>query len=329
MKVVITGGGGFIGRKLAHRILALGRLTGASGQKEDVTEIVLFDAVAPPEGEFEDDRVRTIVGDITDAGLIGNVIDGDTNSVFHLAAVVSAGAEADFDLGYQVNLNGTRNVLEAARAANNGANGIPRVVFASSLAVYGGEVPDTVGDLTPITPETSYGAQKVMGEYLITDFSRKGYIDGRAMRLPTIVVRPGKPNKAASGFASGIIREPLNGVDMVCPVTPESRMAIMSPRTVVECFMHMHELDAAKLGASRAILLSGFSVSMGDTAAAVNDLDTNRTRGKITFEVDPATQAIVDGWPKTTFSDKARALGFPSDDNIADVINAYIEDELD
>jgi len=239
--------------------------------------------------------------------------------------VVSAGAEADFDLGYQVNLDGTRNVLEAARAAN----GTPRVVFASSLAVYGGDVPETVGDLTPITPETSYGAQKVMGEYLITDFSRKGYVDGRAMRLPTIVVRPGKPNKAASGFASGIIREPLNGVDMVCPVTPESRMAIMSPRTVVECFMHMHELDATKLGASRAILLSGFSVSMGDTAAAVNNLDTNRTRGKITFEVDPATQAIVDGWPKTTFSDKAGALGFPSDDNIADVINAYIEDELD
>jgi len=325
MKVVITGGGGFIGRKLAHRILALGQLTGASGQKEAITEIILFDAVAPPDGEFSDDRVRAVVGDITDAGLVANVIDANANSVFHLAAVVSAGAEADFDLGYQVNLDGTRNVLEAARAAN----GTPRVVFASSLAVYGGDVPETVGDLTPITPETSYGAQKVMGEYLITDFSRKGYVDGRAMRLPTIVVRPGKPNKAASGFASGIIREPLNGVDMVCPVTPESRMAIMSPRTVVECFMHMHELDATKLGASRAILLSGFSVSMGDTAAAVNNLDTNRTRGKITFEVDPATQAIVDGWPKTTFSDKAGALGFPSDDNIADVINAYIEDELD
>ena len=325
MKVVITGGGGFIGRKLAHRILALGALTGPSGPAEAVTELVLFDAVAPPDGEFTDDRVRAVVGDITDAGLVAEVIDKDTDSVFHLAAVVSAGAEADFDLGYQVNLEGTRNVLEAARAAN----GTPRLVFASSLAVYGGDVPDTVGDLTPITPETSYGAQKVMGEYLITDYSRKGYINGRAMRLPTIVVRPGKPNKAASGFASGIIREPLNGVDMVCPVTPESRMAIMSPRTVVECFMHMHELDATKLGANRAILLSGFSVSMGAAAAAVNNLETNRTRGKITFEVDPATQAIVDGWPKTTFSDKAGALGFPADDNIEDVINAYIEDELD
>ncbi|MBT3331197.1 MAG: SDR family oxidoreductase [Rhodospirillaceae bacterium] len=325
MKVVITGGGGFIGRKLAHKILERGELTGPSGQREAVTEVVLFDAVAPPDGEFTDERVRAVVGDITDAGLVASVIDGDTNSVFHLAAVVSAGAEADFDLGYQVNLDGTRNVFQAARAAN----GVPRVVFASSLAVYGGEVPDTVGDQTPITPETSYGAQKVMGEFLITDYSRKGYLDGRAMRLPTIVVRPGKPNKAASGFASGIVREPLNGVDMACPVTPESRMAIMSPRTVVECFMHMHELDAEKLGASRAILLSGFSVSMGDAAAAVNAVETNRARGKITFKVDPATQAIVDGWPKTTYSDKAGALGFPSDSNIEDVIAAYIEDELD
>jgi nucleoside-diphosphate-sugar epimerase len=325
MKVVITGGGGFIGRKLVHKILERGTLTGPSGQPETVREVVLFDAVAPPEGEFTDDRVRAVVGDITDAGLVASVIDADTNSVFHLAAVVSAGAEADFDLGYQVNLDGTRNVFEAARAAN----GVPRVVFASSLAVYGGEVPDTVGDLTPITPETSYGAQKVMGEFLITDYSRKGYLDGRAMRLPTIVVRPGKPNAAASGFASGIVREPLNGVDMVCPVTPESRMAIMSPRTVVECFMHMHELDAQKLGPSRAILLSGFSVSMGDAAVAVAAVETNRARGEITFKVDPATQAIVDGWPKTTFSDKAGSLGFPCDSNIEDVIAAYIEDELD
>ncbi len=325
MKVVITGGAGFIGRKLAQRILAQGELTGPSGEREAVTELVLFDAVAPPDEELADARVRAVTGDIADAALVAKVIDAQTNSVFHLAAVVSAGAEAEFELGYQVNLDGTRNVLEAAKAAN----GAPRVVFASSLAVYGGEVPDTVVDETPITPETSYGAQKVIGEFLIMDFSRKGYIDGRAMRLPTIVVRPGKPNKAASGFASGIIREPLNGVDMVCPVTAESRMAIMSPRTVVECFIHMHELDSARLGASRAILLSGFSVSMGDAAAAVQAVDTNRTRGRITFEVDPQIQAIVDGWPKTTSSAKAGALGFPSDDNIADVISAYIEDELD
>jgi nucleoside-diphosphate-sugar epimerase len=325
MKVVITGGGGFIGGKLAERILARGELTGPSGRPEAVTELVLFDAVAPPDELLRDTRVSAVVGDITDDGLVAATIDSGTNSVFHLAAVVSAGAEADFDLGYRVNLDGTRNVLEAARAAT----GATRLVFASSLAAYGGDVPETVLDGTPITPETSYGAQKVIGEYLITDYSRKGYIDGRAMRLPTVVVRPGKPNKAASGFASGIIREPLNGIDMVCPVTPESRMAIMSPRTVVDCFMHMHELEAEKLGSSRALLLSGFSVSMGDTATAVREIPSNRAKGEITFDIDPATQAIVDAWPKTTLSERAAALGFPSDDNIKDVIAAYIEDELD
>ena len=325
MKIVITGGGGFIGRRLAKRILTEGELTGPSGKREPITELVLFDAVSPPEDDLADDRISATVGDITDADMVSEVINQETDSVFHLAAVVSAGAEADFDLGYKVNLDGTRNVLEAARNTNR----TPRVVFASSLAAYGGDVPETVMDDTPITPETSYGAQKVIGEYLITDYSRKGYIDGRAMRLPTIVVRPGKPNKAASGFASGIIREPLNGVDMVCPVKPESRMAIMSPRTVVRCFLHMHEIDAAKLGASRALLLSGFSASMADAAKAVRDVPTNRAKGKISFEVDPATQAIVDAWPKTTLSQKAADLGFSADDNIEDVIAAYIEDELD
>ena len=329
MKVVITWGGGFIGRQLAKRILSKGELTGPSGNRETVSELVLFDMVAPPEDELAGDRVSAVVGDITDAQVVADVIDAGTCSIFHLASVVSAGAEADFDLGYRVNLDGTRNVLEAARAAGLAANGTPRVVFASSLAAYGGEVPETVLDGTPITPETSYGAQKVIGEYLITDYSRKGYIDGRAMRLPTIVVRPGKPNKAASGFASGIIREPLNGVDMACPVTPESRMAIMSPRTVVECFMHMHELDATELGASRALLLSGFSVSMGAAAKAVREVQTNRAKGEITFDIDPATQAIVDAWPKTTLSEKAARLGFPADSNIEAVIAAYIEDELD
>jgi len=325
MRVVITGGGGFLGRKLAQRILRDGRLTGTGGKPETVSELVLFDVVAPPADETGDERVSVVTGDITDPDTVRDLIAPGTGSIFHLASVVSAGAEADFDLGYRVNLDGTRLVLEAARALGT----CPRVVFASSIAAYGGDIPETVEDTTPVTPETSYGTQKVIGEYLISDYSRKGYLDGRAMRLPTIVVRPGKPNAAASGFASGIVREPLNGIDFVCPVTPESQMAIMSPRTVIDCFSHMHEIDGAALGASRALLLSGFSVSMGATAEALPKIAGNRRRGDITFDVDPAIQKIVDGWPKASQSARAERLGFPRDDSIEAVIQAYIDDELE
>jgi nucleoside-diphosphate-sugar epimerase len=325
MKVVITGGGGFLGRKLAQRLLRDGELTGPDGKRQEISELVLFDVMAPPAEETTDERITVLTGDIADHNVVDSAITPGTASVFHLASVVSAGAEADFDLGYSVNLDGTRHVLEAARAAGT----CPRVVFASSIAVYGGDIPVTVEDATPITPETSYGAQKTIGEYLITDYSRKGFIDGRAMRLPTIVVRPGKPNKAASGFASGIVREPLNGIDFVCPVNPDSQMAIMSPRTVIDCFVHMHEIAGADLGASRGLLLSGFSVSMADTVGALRKVAGNRHLGEISFKTDPHIQAIVDGWPKASHSARAERLGFPRDRDIENIIAAYIEDELD
>jgi nucleoside-diphosphate-sugar epimerase len=324
MRVVITGGGGFLGRKLAARLLKDGSLVDSGGTRRTIREIVLFDQIAPPDEETVDERISVVVGDLTDAGTVDELIAPGTDSIFHLASVVSAGAEADFDLGYQVNMDGTRTILEAARALGTR----PKVVFASSIAVYGGDIPETVTDDTILTPETSYGAHKATGELLITDFTRKGYIDGRAMRLPTIVVRPGKPNAAASGFASGIIREPLNGIDFVCPVTPESKMAIMSPRTVIDCFVHMHDLDSDDLGPSKALLLTGFSVSMGDTAAAVAKHAGNRKVGAITFEIDDHIQAIVDAWPKESYSERAAKLGFPKDDDINEIIRAHIEDEL-
>ncbi len=323
MKLVITGGGGFIGRKLAERLLARGEATGGQGP-EEIEEIVLFDQMAPPEGAFDDARIRVVTGDILDSATLAAVIQPGVDSVFHLAAVVSAGAEADFDMGYRVNLDGTRAVLEACRALGTA----PRVLFASSIAVYGGGLPDCVVDETPLRPELSYGAQKTIGELLIADYSRKGFIDGRAMRLPTVVVRPGKPNKAASGFASGIIREPLNEIDFVCPVSPESCMAMMSPRRVVDAFVHMHELDAAALNGNRRLLLPGIRVSMAEAVAALERVAGDRPRGRISFEIDPAIQAIVDGWPKETRSARAEALGFQPDASIDDVIRGYIEDEL-
>ena len=214
MKVFISDGDGFIGYRLARRLLEHGTLAGASGKQAPISEIKLFDAAFPPRPE---PRLLCVQGDIADPAAIERALDADTSSVFHLAAVVSGGAEADFDLGYRVNLDGMRLVLERCRRLARP----PRVVFASSVAAFGGDLPEVLDDATTPNPQTSYGAQKVIGEYLVTDFTRKGFVDGRSLRLPTIVVRPGKPNLAASSFASSIFREPLNGVVATYPV-PET-----------------------------------------------------------------------------------------------------------
>ncbi len=324
MRIVITGGAGFIGRKLAARLLKEPFLTNRAGERKPLEKLVLFDAIEAPPELANDERVEAIVGDIGNAAAIRALIDDEVDSIYHLAAVVSAGAEADFDLGWLVNLDGMRLVLEAARRTN----GVPKVIFTSSIAVYGGMMPDVVVDETPLIPQTSYGAQKAVGELLIHDYSRKGYIDGRAIRLPTISVRPGKPNKAASGFASGIFREPLIGIDHACPVRPESCMALMSPRKVIDSMVRIHEVDAADLGDSRSLLLPGLRVSMGDAAQAVERVGAGRDLGKITFEMDEAVQKIVDYWPRETYSARAEALGFVGDDNVDDIIRAHIEDEL-
>jgi len=324
MRVVITGGGGFIGRRLALELLKRGELTGPTGQPERIARIVLFD-MAPPLKPVDDPRVELVLGDIADPAQVRAVVAPGTASVFHLAAVVSAQAEADFDLGMRINLDGTRHVLDAARALG----GRPRLVFTSSIATYGGALPDPVDDTTLQTPLTSYGAQKAACELLVTDYSRKGFIDGRSLRLPTITVRPGKPNKAASTWVSSIMREPLQGMDAVCPVTPATRMACLSPRRCVAALIRAHELPAADLGASRSILLPGLSVSAREMEAAAIRHAGNRKLGRVLWEADPAIQKIVDGWPKATASRRAASLGFEGDGSIDEIVKGFIEDELD
>jgi nucleoside-diphosphate-sugar epimerase len=315
VRVVVTGGCGFLGRRVALRLL----------ERRDVEELVLFDNTPSPAPLPEDPRLRLVTGDIADGETVRRVISPGTRSVFHLAAVVSGEAEADTDLGYRVNLDGTRMVLDACRALGTS----PRLVFASSLAVYGGTLPPAVGDDTPLTPQTSYGAQKSIGELLVNDYSRKGFVDGRALRLPTVVVRPGRPNRAASTFASSMIREPLSGRQAVCPVLPETVMALASPRRVVEALLHAHDLPGNAFGTSRSLQLPGFSVAVGEMAAAVRRAGGEEAYARIRWEPDPLIQRIISGWPAALAAPRAKALGFSADAGIDEVVRAFIEEDLE
>jgi D-erythronate 2-dehydrogenase len=322
MHVVITGGAGFIGKKLASALLARGALDTASG-RQPVEKLTLFD-VTRAEGLPEDARVTSIAGDITDLAEVHKAIRDDVEGVFHLAAIVSANAEEDFDLGMRVNLEGTRNVLEACRALPRAA----RLVFASSVAVYGGDMPDLLDDGTILTPQTSYGAQKAIGELLLNDYSRKGFVDGRALRLPTIVVRPGRPNRAASTFASSIIREPLAGQEAICPVGRDAAMYILSPRRVVEALIRAFELPPAAFGMTRMLTLPGITVSIGEMVDALAEVAGERVADRVRWEPDPTIQKIVAGWPVAFDARRARAMGFSGDPDFASIIRAHIEDEL-
>jgi nucleoside-diphosphate-sugar epimerase len=314
VRLLVTGGCGFLGRRVALQLLERG----------DVEELVVFDA-APPSSPLPDhEKLRLVIGDVADSATMAGVIGPGTSGVFHLAAIVSGQAEADTDLGYRVNVDGTRAVLDACRALGT----CPRVVFASSLAVYGGALPPAVGEATALTPQTSYGAQKAIGELLINDYSRKGFIEGRAVRLPTVVVRPGRPNRAASGFASSMIREPLSGLEAVCPVSPETVMALASPRSVVAGLLHAHDLPADAFGTSRSLQLPGFSVSVGEMAAAVRHAGGEAAYARIRWQPDPQIQEIISSWPQALLASRAEALGFAADRGIDEAVQVFIEDDL-
>ena len=319
MRILITGGGGFIGQRLARALLARGGLAKEPGAASKLTELVLFDRAFAPD-RLEDERVRYVAGDMLDRDLLVHACAPRIDAVFHLASVVSAGAEADFDLGMRVNVDGMRNVLEIGRAEPI----LPRFVFTSSVAAFGGDLPDVVLDTTAPTPQSSYGTQKVIGELLVSDYTRKGFIDGRCVRLPTIVVRPGKPNRAASGFMSSIIREPLEGKPAVCPVPPETQMWIASPDRAVDMLIHAMELRGSAWGWNRILNGPGITVSVTQALAALERTAGSEAVQRVRFERDSDIEKIVLSWPVRFTTERADRLGFEGDAGIDAIIRAFL-----
>jgi nucleoside-diphosphate-sugar epimerase len=320
MQVLITGGAGFLGQRLAQAILKEGGIR-RDGVFASVDKLILLDVVAA--NDFGDRKIESVAADITDPAVLERFVGPETGSVFHLAAVVSGQAEADFDLGMRVNFDATRLLLERLRHLG----GDTRFVMTSSVAVFGGDLPEVVPDDHIWAPQSSYGAQKAMADLLMSDYARKGFVDARSVRLPTIVVRPGKPNLAASSFASGIIREPLHGEDAVCPVRPETPLWLMSPRSVVRNLLHAHDVPAERLGRRRVINLPGLSIRVAEMIAALERIAGPRTTSRIRMQRDPKVEQIVNSWPGNFTAEYAKSLGFVADTDFADIIHAFIEDE--
>jgi nucleoside-diphosphate-sugar epimerase len=323
MRIVITGGAGFLGARLARKLLERGSLADARGNTRKIESLVLLDVV-PPAVAWQDTRVQAVSGDLADPAVIERAVTRDTDAVFHLAAVVSGQAEADFDIGMRVNLDGTRLLLERCRALA----APPKFVFASSLAVYGGPVPDPVPDDAPLMPQASYGTQKAIGEYLVYDMTRKGFVDGRSLRLPTVTVRPGKPNKAASSFASGIIREPLAGVDAACPVAPTTRMWVVSPRTVIDSLIVGHEAPAASFAHTRSVNVPGINIGVGEMVDALRRVAGDAVANRVKWNYDPVIDRIVSTWPSNFAPRLGPKLGMQADADFDGIISAYIADDM-
>ncbi len=318
MKVLIIGGAGMVGRNLAEALVASGRL----GDRP-VTEVTLFDVVPAMTQGTDSLRVRAETGDIADRATVDALIAPRPDVIFHLAAIVSGEAEADFDKGYRINLDGTRNLFEAIRAIPGYH---PRVVYTSSIAVFGAPFPEAIGDDFITAPMTSYGAQKMIGELLLNDYSRRGIFDGVGIRLPTIVVRPGKPNKAASGFFSGIIREPLAGLEAVLPVDDDVRHWVASPASATGFLIHAATMDTAPLGARRCLTMPGLSVTVGEMIAALGEVAGQDKVALIRREPDATIRGIVAGWPRNFDAARATAAGFVADASFQDIIRAHIRD---
>ncbi|MDD5334040.1 MAG: SDR family oxidoreductase [Rhodoferax sp.] len=318
MKILVTGGAGFVGARLARQLLKQGQLMG-----RPIAQLAIADLFPPPADLGADPRVQVYTGPLLQqAELFASGFD----AVFHLASAVSGECELDFELGLRSNLDSTRALLEGLRKAGN----VPRLVFASSVAVFGPDaanpLPDLVGDNTLPSPQTSYGTHKLMCEYLIADYTRKGFIDGRSARLMTVAVRPGKPNGAASSFFSGIIREPLAGVETTCPVSPEVRHPVSSPSNTVQGLLTVFEASREAMGGRLALNLPGLNVRVADMLQALEDVAGPEVRQRVRFEPDARIAGIVANWPRGSTAQRALALGLRPDASFKAIIEQYIED---
>ena len=322
MNILITGGGGFLGQRVARELLARGETVNAMGLRGPIKRITLMD-ISEPANRVVDPRVNFISGEVSNHGAIAEALGMETDGVFHLAAVVSGQAESDFELGMRVNLDGTRVVLEACRKAGNR----PRLLFASSIAVFGTPLPDLITDDTTPTPQASYGVQKLIGEWLVADYHRKGFIDGRAVRIPTVSVRPGKANAAASSFASAVIREPLNGINYTCPVPPETLMWMCSPARVVANLLRAYELPTEAFGGLRSVSLPGITVSVNEMVDSLQRLGGKAAAARVSFVKDERIAAIVKTWAARLSTPRALGMGFTTDATMDEIVAQYIHDE--
>lgn len=319
MRILITGAAGMVGRKLVARLVKDGKVG-----NEKITALDLHDIVAPEPPKVAGIEARGLTGDLADEGAAEALVADKPDLIFHLAGIVSGEAEANFDLGYRVNLDGARRLFDAVRLSGHK----PRVVFTSSIAVFGAPFPPVIPDDFFTTPMSSYGTQKLIGEAILNDYSRRGFFDGIGIRLPTICVRPGKPNKAASGFFSGIMREPLDGKEAILPVSRDVVHTHASPRSAVGFLMHAATIDLDRLGARRILTLPGVGVSVGEQIEALERIAGPKVTALIKEVPDEFTWSLVKNWPTRFEAKRSRELGFMAEKNFDEIIHAYIEDEL-
>lgn len=318
MDIVVTGAAGFLGQRLIRALLSRGELMGPDGRTRRIERIRGFDVL--PVDTIDDPRFETFAGDIADPSLVAKLVDRDVDSVFHLAAIVSGQAEQEFDLGMRINFDATRAIFERIRMLETRT----RLVMTSSVAVFGQALPATVDDTHVWAPQSSYGTEKALSDLLLADYSRRGFIDGRSLRMPTIVVRPGKPNRAASSFASGIIREPLNGIEAVCPVLTETVLWLMSPNRAIDNLVHGHDLAPDALSKGRVINMPGLSVSVADMLASLRRIAGDAVADRVRVDPDPAIEKIVNSWPGHFSAEYGRSLGFVHDAHFDDVVRAFM-----